>query len=150
MNPGDKYRVPKNESQVLPNKLGLTCLKEIEKIEAKGFVRAFVVLLEELNPQTNFNVEYIKRIHQLALGSLYDFAGKYRVVNLSKGGFTFPAARHLEVSMNFFQNDILSNLSTVYKDDESLITDVSMVHGNYYLFTHFGREMVEQPGCWQI
>ena len=40
MKAGDKYKVPpdEQEGQVLPNKLNITDLREIELAEAKGFI----------------------------------------------------------------------------------------------------------------
>jgi cell filamentation protein len=134
-----KYSVPENEGQILPNKLGLTSLAEIEKEEAKGFVRASLQLTNELTDETTFNVEYINNLHYLALGHLYDFAGKYRKVNMSKGGFTFPSALHLDQSMIAFQKQILNDLPMEYNSREKLIKDIATVHGEL-LFIHPYRE----------
>lgn len=91
----EKYNTLDNEGEILPNALGLTSKEAIEKEEAKGFVRAAIRLGNELTDETIFDVGYINNLHHLALGHLYEFAGRYRTVNMSKGGFTFPAAMFL-------------------------------------------------------
>jgi cell filamentation protein len=92
-------------------------------------------LTEELNKRTEFNVKYIKRIHKLSLGHLYSFAGRYRTVNISKGGFLFPSAKFISQSMDTFENEILLDLSSRYDSDQSLIKDIAKVHGEL-LFIH--------------
>jgi cell filamentation protein len=78
-------------------------------------------------------------IHYSALHHLYEFAGKFRNVNLSKGGFAFPAARFLEASMATFEKEILTKLPQKYAHEEALIKDVAMVHAEL-LFIHPFRE----------
>src|SRR5580692_11467042 len=94
----NKYKVSKQEgeSEVLPNKLGLSTKAEIEKSEFEGFLFAYKKLFDELNSKTKFDVKYILKIHKLALGHLYKFGGKTRTVNISKGGFMFPPALALD------------------------------------------------------
>jgi len=84
-------------------------------------------------------IRYIKGIHKLSLGHLYSFAGKYRTVNMSKGGFLFPAAQFINESMDSFEKEILSVLPNRYESKESLIKDIAKVHGEL-LFIHPFRE----------
>ena len=89
--------------------------------------------------RTKFNEKYIQQIHKSALNELYSFAGKYRTVNMSKGGFLFPAAQFIPQSMSTFENDILNVLPNTYKNEESLISDIAKVHGEL-LFIHPFRD----------
>jgi cell filamentation protein len=79
------------------------------------------------------------KIHKIALDHLYSFAGKYRDVNLSKGGFLFATARFLPSTMKAFEQEILLNLPNVYRNKEELIRDIAIVHGEL-LFIHPFRE----------
>lgn len=124
---------------MLPNLLNLSSREAIEKSEFEGFLLAELTLTDELSVRTKFNIKYIKRIHKLSLGHLYSFAGKYRTVNLSKGGFLFPAAQFITQSMDNFENEILINLPLKYENDKSLIKDIAKVHGEF-LFIHPFRE----------
>ena len=134
-----KYQLPNNQSEILPNKMGLNSVADIALSEFEGFLKAEILLSESLSKRTKFNVAYILKIHKLALDHLYSFAGKYRDVNLSKGGFPFAAAKFLPDTMKSFEEDILSSLPNKYFDKDSLIKDISVIHGEL-LFIHPFRE----------
>lgn len=105
-----KYQIPNSQEEILPNKLGLNTLTEINLSEFEGFLKAEIILTESITPRTRFNVSFILKIHKLALFHLYSFAGKYRDVNISKGGFPFAAAKFLGNTMQDFELNILNNL----------------------------------------
>jgi len=134
-----KYTSPDSQNEALPNLLGLESTEEISKSEFEGFLKAEILLTESLTRQTKFTVDYILDLHKLALSHLYSFAGKFRDVNLSKGGFPFAAARFLPESMATFQKEILSTLPSTYADKADLIQDIAKVHGEL-LFIHPFRE----------
>ena len=135
----DKYVSSPEEGELFPNLLNLSSRDEIDKAEFEGFLLAELSLTEELNSRTKFNIKYIKRIHKLSLGHLYSFAGKYRTVNMSKGGFLFPAAKFISQNMDNFENEILLSLPDKYESNQSLIKDIAKVHGEF-LFIHPFRE----------
>lgn len=64
-----------------------------ETIDGKSKTKAYALfessLLESIEVGT---VNGLKQIHAYLFGGLYDFAGKIRTVNISKGGFKFAAA----------------------------------------------------------
>lgn len=135
----NKYDIPFDESEILPNKLNLTRKEDIDNAEFEGFLFAELFLTEKLNSKTKFNENYIQKIHKLALRELYTFAGKYRTVNMSKGGFLFPTAQFIPQSMSLFDKEILSLLPNKYDNEETLISDIAKVHGEL-LFIHPFRE----------
>jgi len=134
-----KYQISNNQSEILPNKLGLKTAEDIALSEFEGFLSAEILLTEKLSGRTKFDLKYLLGIHKLALGHLYAFAGKYRDVNMSKGGFPFASARFLPETMQAFEAEILSKLPDKYTDRESLIQDIAIVHGEL-LFIHPFRE----------
>lgn len=136
-----KYAVSSKEEEtdILPNKLNLSSKKNIEESEFAGFLNAEHTLFDILTSETKFNIDYIKNIHKRALEHLYDFAGKYRTVNISKQGFLFPSAMYLEQSMKSFEEEILDKLPDSYTDKESLIKDIAKVHAEF-LYIHPFRE----------
>ncbi|MBN2863117.1 MAG: Fic family protein [Bacteroidales bacterium] len=135
----DKYSASQGESELLPNLLKLTDKEVIEQSEFEGFLLAELTLTDELSVRTKFNIKYIKRLHKLALGHLYSFAGKYRTVNMSKGGFLFPSAKFISKNMDVFEDEILSKMPNKYDNVDSLIRDIALVHGEL-LFIHPFRE----------
>ncbi|MFA6260140.1 MAG: Fic family protein [Bacteroidia bacterium] len=134
-----KYQAPDSQSEFLPNLLNLKSVEEIALSEFEGFLKAEIVLTEKLSDKTKFNVKYILQIHKLALGHLYAFAGKYRDVNLSKGGFPFAAARFLPETMETFEKEVLSKLLKDNGNKEELISDIAVVHAEL-LYIHPFRE----------
>jgi len=134
-----KYDSPNNQSEILPNLLNLKTSDEIAISEFEGFLKSEIQLTESLTTRTKFNISYILKIHKLSLGHLYSFAGKYRDVNISKGGFAFPASRFLTETMKEFEIDVLSKLPNKYNNKEDLIKDISQVHAEL-LFIHPFRE----------
>ena len=135
----DRYVSSHGEGELLPNKLNLKDREAIEQSEFEGFLLAELTLTDKLSIRTKFNIRYIKGIHKLSLGHLYSFAGKYRTVIMSKGGFLFPAAQFINESMDSFEKEILSVLPNRYESKESLIKDIAKVHGEL-LFIHPFRE----------
>lgn len=134
-----KYKVSKEENEILPNLLHLDKKEDIDNAEFEGFLYAELYLTEKLTSRTKFNEKYIQQIHKIALKDLYSFAGKYRTVNMSKGGFLFPTAQFIPQSMTTFDNEILSLLPNKYESEKTLINDVAKVHGEL-LFIHPFRE----------
>ena len=133
----EKYRASDSESEILPNLLGLTDRLAIGLAEYEGFLRADIMLTEALKPTTKFTLKYLLEAHRLALGHLYAFAGRYREVNISKGGFAFPAARFLVASMQQFEQEWLRN--PLSKELHELLDLIGAVHGEL-LFIHPFRE----------
>lgn len=140
-----KYTTNEEESQCLPNRLGLTRPGEIAEAEFEGFLLAEIMLTETLTTATRFDCQYIRNIHKLALKELYTFAGRYRTVNMSKGGFLFPSALFIPQSMQFFEDEILKKLPDTYPDKASLAKDVAIVHGELLFIHPFRKEMADGP-----
>jgi len=136
-----RYSLPfgEQEGDILPNKLNLTTLEEVTEAEFEGFLRAQIILVNELTQKTVFDAAYIRRIHQLAFKDLYFFAGKYRTVNISKGGFLFPVARFLDRAMAILEAEMLQILPSVYEEEDDLIQDIARIHAEL-LYIHPFRE----------
>jgi cell filamentation protein len=132
-----KYQTPQSQSDILPNLLGLKLAEDIALSEFEGFLKAEIILTEKLSSRTKFDVSYILKIHKLSLGHLYSFAGRYRDVNLSKGGFPFAAAMFLSETMNTFDKEVMLKLAKKYKNRQEVIADISKVHGDLLLIHPF-------------
>ncbi|MBN8821065.1 MULTISPECIES: Fic family protein [unclassified Spirosoma] len=134
-----KYQIPYDQNDHLPNRLGLREAEAIAFAEFNGFIQAELLLVEKLTQRTKFTSRYIQTIHKLALGEIYSFAGKWRNVNLSKGGFVFPMAHFLPDIMEHFDQTILMKLPNRYENKAQLIHDLAVVHAEL-LFIHPFRE----------
>ena len=134
-----KYHTPKSEDEILPNKLGLKDPEKIAEEEYRGFLRAEIKFESELDDISQFNWELISSIHKIAFNHLYEFAGELRQVNLSKGGFMFPAARFLPSAVKEFEKEFLEPLPDTFEDYDHLNEHVAPLHAEL-LFIHPFRE----------
>jgi cell filamentation protein len=114
-----KYDSPKSEGEILPNKLGLTDPKQIQKEEYRGFLHAELKYESEIEGIVQFDWNLISLIHQTALIHLYEFAGKLRQVNISKAGFLFPAAQHLDNAVQSYEQEFLLTIPQTISPDIS-------------------------------
>lgn len=138
-----KYQIPYDQGENLPNKLGLTDFARLYLAEFEGFARSELILTGELTSRTKFDLTYLKRIHRLALTDVYDFAGKWRTVNLSKGGFHFASAQFLNQTMSAFEQEFLSAANTKRVTISKMIEQAARVHAELLLYILFGKEMAE-------
>ena len=134
-----KYHTPKSEDEILPNKLRLKDPEKIAEEEYRGFLRAEIKFESELDDISQFNWELISSIHKTAFGHLYEFAGQLRQVNISKGGFMFPAAKFLPSAVEEFEKEFMSPLPDKIEDYGKLIEHVAPLHAEL-LFIHPFRE----------
>ena len=134
-----KYHTPKSEDEILPNKLGLTDSEKIAEEEYRGFLRAEIKFESELDQIDTFNWKLLSIIHETALGHLYEFAGDLRQVNLTKGGFMFPAAKFLPSAVEEFEKEFMSPLPEKMEAYDKLIEHVAPLHAEL-LFIHPFRE----------
>jgi cell filamentation protein len=91
---------PGSRGRVLRNLNHITSVREIEDAEIESYMRAERILLKRYGPTHSFTLDDIDTIHRLFLGGLYSWAGHYRKVNLSKGGFPFAAALAIPAAMS--------------------------------------------------
>jgi len=134
-----KYDTPNSEGDILPNKLGLKDKKSIEKEEYRGFLKAELKFESEIGSIKSFDWQLISFIHRTAFGHLYEFAGKIRQVNMSKGGFLFPAAKYLPEAIRNFEKDFLQTIPHNITDEIQLIHVVAPLHAEF-LFIHPFRD----------
>lgn len=90
---------PGSNKRVLRNKLGIDSSEVMQRAETLALASAQKTTLEWFEDDTPITTSLICDLHGLWLGSIYDFAGKYRDVNLSKGGVTFCVALNIPTQM---------------------------------------------------
>lgn len=78
------------------NKLDIRDLKILEAEERKLLLNGYLYFHKKLSEPTIFDEKYFKELHRKTFNKLYNFAGKYRTVNISKGYTTFCQVRFLE------------------------------------------------------
>ena len=142
----NRYTTNGEEGEILPNLLGITDEETLHNAEFEGFLMAEILFTEKLTPKTKFSVKYICDIHRMALKELYSFAGHFRSVNISKGGFVFPTGRFIPDSMRIFEEEILSQLPDRYTSQQDLIKDIAKVHGEFRILANLMARKQGYPG----
>ena len=84
---------------MLENKLGITDSTELARVEEKISKQKAVELFETgyLNNFEAGTFECLSNIHKYLFDEIYDFAGKVRKVNISKGNFRFAPVIYLDL-----------------------------------------------------
>ena len=95
------YKLNWSKIMALENKLGLTnsadLAREEERISKKKALDLFENgILDNLKPGT---FDTLKTIHKYLFEDIYDFAGKTRNVNISKGNFRFASLMYLDAAL---------------------------------------------------
>lgn len=147
MNKGGRYKTsglvedsfePGSRGRVLKNKLGITGKRAMDEIEAREQLRALNVSLELYDREHRFTANDICRIHASWLGGVYEWAGKYRQVNISKGGFTFAMARQVPTLMAQFEKGPLNALTPcLFAEQEEIIHAIAVIHAELLLIHPF-------------
>lgn len=114
---------------VLKNKLNISDQKTLEDTETILFSDAykhFFELLEKSKPK--FDVKFIFQIHKYSLSTLYEWAGKTRNVEISKGGVLFCATSQIEKNLNLFEKILSQNLPETADTKETIVEKLAIIH----------------------
>ncbi len=113
---------PGSFNKVLRNIHGVTDPAEMNNIEANALADATDTILREFDQEHRFTADDICRIHKIWLGAIYEWAGQYRQVNISKGGFTFAMAAHVVNLMGQLEQDqLLRYTPCVFEKREEVV-----------------------------
>ena len=91
---------------VLENKLNITNQIELNKVEEKTSKEKAIKFFDsgKINKIKAGTVSGLKQIHKYLFEDIYEFAGKIRNVNISKGNFRFARVMYLEQSLKYIEN----------------------------------------------
>lgn len=78
------------------NRLGIETPDLLHEVEGTLLQQAYTRFITELDPSVHFDEHYFKALHRDTYESLYEWAGLYRTVDMSKGGSLFCRAAYLE------------------------------------------------------
>src|ERR1700744_5597409 len=83
---------PGSRGRVLRNLMGIKSKRVMDQTETVALLRAQQQYISIVTELTHFTAAFICQMHREWLGGIYGWAGKYRTVEMSKGGFTWPPA----------------------------------------------------------
>ncbi len=121
----DPYLYP--GTNVIKNLRGLTDPELLERFEARRTHQRISELIDEPLPG-RFDVAHVKAIHRYIFQDVYEWAGQFRTVNISKGGQLFGLATFLEPSLQQIVTKLAAENHLVELD-----ADIFAVRAAYFL-----------------
>ena len=102
---------PGSRGRVLRNLRGIKSKREMDQAEADSFLRVQQHYISVVTQRTVFTAAVVCQMHRDWLGEIYEWAGNYRTVEMSKGGFTWPPAHLIQQNMEAFERVVLRSLT---------------------------------------
>jgi cell filamentation protein len=123
---------------VLKNLLHIKDKQEIEESETRELYRVTEQLTEIFDRDHRFTADDICNMHRNWLGPVYEWAGKYRQVTISKGGFTFALPRVIpQLMADFEKNELRRFTPCTFEDREKQTQALAIVHTELLLIHPF-------------
>lgn len=126
--PGDEDFEPGSNDRVLKNLLHIkdeSIMEATEEAELERTGNELPLLYDESH---QFTILDIQQIHELWLADIYFFAGKFRTVVMSKGGFPFAAPNRIEALMFELESKYLKKYTPCHYSGEDLAYALGIVH----------------------
>lgn len=114
---GDRYDVsmlreaqfePGSRRRVLRNLLGIRSVREMNVVETRTLQSAMDQFNRQFDADHRFTADDICGMHRVWLEGIYEWAGEYRSVNVSKDGFPFAAAGRIPALTSDLQKNVLA------------------------------------------
>ncbi|MFM9874305.1 MAG: Fic/DOC family protein [Fimbriimonadaceae bacterium] len=128
---------PGSGGLVLKNKIGVTDPSEIGLAETQALDAAYLWSLDEYETISPFSLAEPKRMHSMWLGSIYEFAGQFRTVNISKGDTLFAPIEFFEKSCGEVDLLMIVNTPCDGLNKDALVERISLIHGELLLLHPF-------------
>ncbi len=129
---------PGSNEQVLKNRLGITSPQTMDDIEARALEQSVLELIGNYDERHRFTAADICKIHKNWLGEVYNWAGTYRQVNISKGDFPFAAAALVPSLMAKFEKSVLARYTPCnFKDRAEVVHALAETHVEFVLIHPF-------------
>jgi cell filamentation protein len=142
----DRYDVTGNaeaeyvdEAQsVLRNMLSVTDLAKLQAAEEAALFRAYETLANQINVDTSITSALIQRVHKEIFGAIYEWAGRWRTVWISKPGVTWPPPDFLESSMAAYEREVLAKYpAAALGDDVAFAEALGEIQGEFLVIHPF-------------
>ena len=129
---------PGSNEQVLKNRPGINSPQEMDAAEARALERTMAVLVGQYDEKHRFTAADLRAIHKSWLGEIYEWAGDYRQVNVSKGDFLFATAARVPALMEQFERDVLARHAPCnFSEREEVVRALAETHVELVLIHPF-------------
>lgn len=127
---------------MLRNFLNISSCCEIQRIETELLFELTDQLLDEFARDHRFAAADILQMHHRWLGNVYEWAGRYRQVMMSKDNFTFAAPAYLPSLMEEFENKVLTRYTPcIFSSRKEVVTALAVVHTELILIHPFREDL---------
>jgi len=128
-----------DENQVLKNKLGIIDPEQIKIVETDGLIRAYKKALIEYSDDHVFSEEDICYLHKLFLGDIFEWAGKYRLVDIMSKDIRYYHARYIQTCMREYSEKRLLKLTPFTQDmsQKEIAEHLAEIHGELIIIHPF-------------
>ena len=147
MKKGDRYDVSGlaetqfergSGGRVLKNMLGIKSRRKMDDTEAAALRASMDQLVRKYDEAHRFIAADICAMHRSWLSGIYEWAGEYRRVNLSKDGFPFAAAQLIPSLVAQFERDDLAHCTPCrFESRENVVSALARVHVELVLIHPF-------------
>ncbi len=131
---------PGSGGKVLRNKMGIKSLSLMHNIEDAALEHIENIYFEsgKITADTRITADIICRMHKDWLDKIYDWAGRYRTVDMSKGDFRFPPAYLVAQNMSNLEQDVLAKYTPCRGESiEDISLSMAIVHAELLLVHPF-------------
>lgn len=129
---------PGSDGQVLKNLLGITSKHDMEEIEARALERTMDTLVRTYGETHRFTAADVCDCHRIWLSDIYEWAGRYRRVNVVKDDFPFAAAAQVPALMEQFEGDLLMRWTPcTFADRREVVRAMAETHVELVLIHPF-------------
>jgi cell filamentation protein len=124
--------------EVPKNLLGIKTQKELDRVESVALKQAEDRFQNLVHKDKHFTAKNICNMHKMWLGSIYEWAGKYRSVDLEKKDIRFAHAKHIPTLMDDFERNCLAkHTPCTFDSKERVIQALAEVHVELVLIHPF-------------
>ncbi len=123
---------------VLKNKKGITEQAALQRAEEQALAEAYERLMSEVRVGTGMTCELLRHVHARIFGDLYEWAGRWRTVWISKPGTTWPPPDFLDQSMDTYEREVLRKYpATALREDEKFCAAAAEIQGEFLVIHPF-------------
>lgn len=142
-------------SSVLKNKLNITTEEKLKEYETK-MVALKLASIDKADFKRTYDEEHLKAIHKYLFEDVYDFAGQYRLENITKDNFIFSQYQYIDENIKeVFKKINIQSLEDLPFEEliiklSDFMTDLNVLHpfreGNGRATREFIREFLDKLG----
>jgi len=142
---------PGANGQVLKNRLGIVSKQQMDDAEAKALQQATDEVIRKYDETHRFTAVDLCECHRQWLGNIYEWAGQYRRVNVTKDDFPFASAAQIPSLMEQFEREVLKRCTPCkFTDRADVIRALAETHVELVLSSILsGMATVVLPVCSQ-